>query len=116
MDNISDLRIFTNSDAPLAGNAESPRDGVIGSPRDGVIGSPRDTEELALIGSVERAIRRETHGAIRELRVDATPRAIMILGECSTYYAKQLAQETASRFREGRCLVNEIAVSPSHPR
>ena len=49
-------------------------------------------------------------GRIRELSVYAAENAIVLSGQCSTYYTKQVAQHTAMGVLEYERLVNNIDV------
>jgi hypothetical protein len=76
----------------------------------------RRTEEQVLAGVIARAIERDAHQGVRELRVEITERTLMLTGECASFYTKQLAQETAFRYCEGRHVCNEICVTATAPR
>ena len=52
-------------------------------------------------------------GRIRQLRVTASPKFVILSGSCSSYYTKQLAQHVAMELLEGERLVNNIAVLPA---
>jgi hypothetical protein len=73
-------------------------------------------QESILVGSIRRAIERETHEAIRDLAVEMIENAIYLTGNCSSFYSKQRAQETGMRLAEGYRLFNEIEVAPGLPR
>jgi hypothetical protein len=50
------------------------------------------------------------HPALRALRVQETDEQIIISGRVSSYYLKQLAQETLMPQRGSRALVNQVSV------
>jgi hypothetical protein len=56
------------------------------------------------------ALKRSAHPALRQLSVEETESAIVITGRVSSYYLKQLAQETVMPLRDGRELHNRVAV------
>lgn len=68
---------------------------------------------------VERVIRNRTGGQIRELRVDVYNGEVVLTGETSTYYTKQLAthaaldaveKEVVGREMPSLALTNDIRV------
>jgi hypothetical protein len=67
-----------------------------------------EVEKLA--ASIERAVRRETSGAVRDLHVEVNGDGILLTGRCSTYYAKQMAQHAAMTVPAGGQLTNQIEV------
>jgi hypothetical protein len=56
------------------------------------------------------ALKRSAHPALRQLSVEENESAIVITGRVSSYYLKQLAQETVMPLRDGRVLHNRVAV------
>jgi hypothetical protein len=56
------------------------------------------------------ALRQSPIPALRKLRVEETDAEIVILGSVSSYYLKQLAQETIMPVLAGRELQNRVAV------
>jgi hypothetical protein len=48
--------------------------------------------------------------ALRKLVVEETDTAVVLLGNVSSYYLKQLAQETVMPVLDGRELLNRVAV------
>ena len=56
------------------------------------------------------ALRQSPIPALRKLAVKESDDAIVIMGNVSSYYLKQLAQETVMPCLEGRQLTNEVAV------
>jgi osmotically-inducible protein OsmY len=67
-----------------------------------------EAEKLA--ASIEQAVWRETSGRVRNLRVEVSRHGILLTGRCSTYYAKQMAQQAAMAFPGGAQLTNQIEV------
>jgi hypothetical protein len=60
--------------------------------------------------SAAEALQQSSHPALRELDVDETETAIVISGIVTSYYLKQLAQETLRPIRGPRQLVNHVVV------
>jgi len=56
------------------------------------------------------ALRQSPIPALRKLRVEESDAEIVILGSVSSYYLKQLAQETIMPVLAGRELQNRVAV------
>jgi hypothetical protein len=52
-------------------------------------------------------------GRIRQLRVSATDKFVILTGSCNSYYTKQLAQHVAMELLDCEHLVNNIAVLPA---
>jgi len=50
---------------------------------------------------------------IRQLTVYATDNAVVLAGQCSTYYTKQIAQHAAMGVLEYERLINNIDVAPA---
>ena len=50
------------------------------------------------------------HPALRRLRIEETDTSLVIRGQVSSYYLKQLAQETVKALRGPRRLVNHVEV------
>jgi hypothetical protein len=65
-----------------------------------------------LSSSASQALRQSPHPALRRLLVEETEELIIISGRVSSYYLKQLAQETLMPLREQRSLLNQVAVVP----
>jgi hypothetical protein len=67
---------------------------------------------LALqVGSqAAHALKRSSHPALRNLAVEETSKALIISGQVTSYYLKQLAQETIMPVRGDRQLVNRVDV------
>jgi hypothetical protein len=56
------------------------------------------------------ALRQSPIPALRKLTVEETDTAVVIVGRVSSYYLKQLAQETVMSVLDGRELHNRVAV------
>jgi hypothetical protein len=56
------------------------------------------------------ALRKSSHPALRALSVEGTEGNLIISGRVTSYYLKQLAQETIMSVREGMQLVNKVDV------
>jgi hypothetical protein len=56
------------------------------------------------------ALRRSPIPALRKLSVEESDKAITIEGQVSSYYLKQLAQETILSLLDGRPLFNRVQV------
>jgi hypothetical protein len=56
------------------------------------------------------ALRQSPIPALRKLLVEESENTVMIVGSVSSYYHKQLAQETIMPVLEGRELLNRVAV------
>jgi hypothetical protein len=52
-----------------------------------------------------------THGGIANLSIEVLPERVVLRGESSTFYAKQLAQETVKKMLPQLKLVNAIQVA-----
>jgi hypothetical protein len=63
-----------------------------------------------VVSQAAHALRRSLHPALRHLRVETDDSALIISGRVSSYYLKQLAQETIMPVRGELQLVNRIAV------
>jgi hypothetical protein len=57
-----------------------------------------------------QAVQPNCHPALRSLRVQETEAEIIIYGRVSSYYLKQLAQETLMQARGTREVVNRVTV------
>ena len=70
-----------------------------------------DNEQLAarILARIESRLPRR----IRQLTVYATDHAVIIAGQCSTYYTKQIAQHAAMGVLEYEQLINNIDVCPA---
>jgi osmotically-inducible protein OsmY len=63
-----------------------------------------------LSARIDLAIRRQTAGKIRNLKIEVTEECVVLSGACRTYYSKQLAQHAAMSVSGCPTLVNEIVV------
>lgn len=52
-------------------------------------------------------------GRVRQLRVSATDKFVVLAGSCGSYYTKQLAQHVAMELLGDERLVNNIVVLPA---
>jgi len=68
------------------------------------------TTSSVLQSRVDDALRQSPIPALRRLQVEETEQAIILSGAVSTYYLKQLAQETIMPLRGARELHNRVAV------
>jgi len=66
-----------------------------------------------IISKVRERLEARLPGRIRGLAVYATENAIVLSGQCSTFYTKQLAQHVAMGVLEYEQLVNNIDVLPA---
>lgn len=57
-----------------------------------------------------QALKLSSHPALRHLHVQETDQAIIISGRVSSYYLKQLAQETIMAVRGALELINQVRV------
>jgi osmotically-inducible protein OsmY len=69
---------------------------------------PAEAERIA--ASIERAVRSQTNGAIRDLHVEVNREGVVLSGRCSTYYSKQMAQHAAMATPAGGQILNQIDV------
>jgi osmotically-inducible protein OsmY len=65
---------------------------------------------ISLSSRVVQALRQSPHPALRNLSVEETESTVVLTGQVSSYYLKQLAQETVMPMRGLRQLVNRIDV------
>ncbi len=70
---------------------------------------PVETEDLAAL--IDRAVRRETDGNVRDLQVEVGRTRVVLTGRCHTFYTKQKAQHAAMGVAGPRQLVNRIEVA-----
>jgi hypothetical protein len=61
----------------------------------------------------DQALRKSPIPALRKLHVEETEQVIILSGSVSTYYLKQLAQETLMPLRGARELQNRVIVARS---
>ena len=67
-------------------------------------------EDHRLAERVERALRATGYGALRTLRVSVSARVVILVGRVSSYYLKQLAQETALAVPGAHQIRNDLDV------
>ncbi len=98
---------------PLANNSSSPRnrrtsraEDAEASPAIGVA----DQLRLELAENILARIESRLTGRVRNLTVFTTDNVVLLTGECSTFYTKQLAQHIAMGALEYEQLVNNIDV------
>ncbi len=70
----------------------------------------------ALCSHAAQSLRQSPIPALRRLRIDESEAEIVISGCVSSYYLKQLAQETIMPCLEHRRLVNRVSVEPGKPK
>lgn len=68
-----------------------------------------EAEQLA--ARIERAVSRETCGAVHNLRVEVNRRGILLTGRCASFYTKQKAQHAAMGLTGTEELTNGIEVT-----
>jgi osmotically-inducible protein OsmY len=64
-----------------------------------------------IVTSAAHALKRSYYSALRNLSVESTDCAIIISGNVSSYYMKQLAQEAVMPVRGSLTLVNRVTVN-----
>lgn len=79
-----------------------------GAVDEGLTEAQIEAEELANL--IEKAIRQQTSGGVRDLSVEVHAGGVMLKGRCDTFYCKQLAQHAAMTIPGGDRLTNDIAV------
>jgi hypothetical protein len=60
--------------------------------------------------SAAETLQQSSHPSLRDLAVEESDAAIVISGRVTSYYLKQLAQETLRSIRGRRQLVNRVVV------
>lgn len=65
---------------------------------------------LTLTAQAAHALKRSSHPALRYLSVEETDDSLIIYGRVTSYYLKQLAQETLMPVRGERRVVNRVNV------
>ena len=68
------------------------------------------TLTVTVVSQAAHALKRSSHPALRNLAVEGTPKALIISGQVTSYYLKQLAQETIMPVRGELELVNRVDV------
>jgi|GEM_PF-1492409 len=69
-----------------------------------------DQFDLELANTIISRIQSRLPGRVRHLTVFTTDNAVLLTGECSTFYTKQLAQHAAMGVLEYEQLINNIEV------
>lgn len=69
-----------------------------------------DPIDMELAKRILSRIESRLPGRIRHLTVYATDNAVVLTGQCSTFYTKQIAQHTAMGVLEYQRLINNIEV------
>jgi hypothetical protein len=73
-------------------------------------------QQKRFLTRIKRAVRRKTNGGVQSLTVEMHAEIVLIRGRCTSFYCKQMAQQTAMKYlAEGAQLQNEIEVA-SLPR
>ncbi len=67
-----------------------------------------EAEELA--ASIGRAVQQETGHGVRDLTVEVSRDGVRLMGHCTSYHCKQLAQHAAMGIPGGDRLTNSIEV------
>ena len=67
--------------------------------------------QVALEIAIRQRIETRLNGRVRNLNVRASADLVILEGQCSTYYSKQLAQHAAMGILEDEHLENSIVVS-----
>lgn len=65
-----------------------------------------------VVSLATHALKRSSHPALRKLNVEGTTQSLIISGQVTSYYLKQLAQETIMQVRGELELVNRVNVVP----
>ena len=65
---------------------------------------------VQVVTQAAHALKKSSHPALRNLSVEGTDQSLIISGRVTSYYLKQLAQETIMPCREGLQLVNKVDV------
>ena len=81
-----------------------------GAPRDEALSDLERARITLLENNIRRRIESRLPGRVRQLKVRATGTRIVLEGQCSTYYTKQLAQHAALGILEDEQLTNAIEV------
>jgi osmotically-inducible protein OsmY len=63
-----------------------------------------------IVRRVRDELEAQLPGRIRQLRVTATEKFVILSGSCSSYHTKQLAQHAAMELLNSERLINDIAV------
>ena len=68
------------------------------------------SQPTQVILQAAHALRRSSHPALRKLSVESTEQGLVLTGQVTSYYLKQLAQETIMPHRGQLQLVNKVNV------
>lgn len=68
------------------------------------------TLSLNVVSQATHALKRSSHPALRRLSVEGNEEILILSGQVSSFYLKQLAQETIMPVRGELALVNRIKV------
>lgn len=77
---------------------------------DGAVAAPRNARQRALEVVIQQRIDSRLNGRVRNLQVRASGDVVILEGQCTTYYTKQLAQHAAMGVLEDEQLENAIVV------
>jgi len=66
--------------------------------------------QVHVVDQAAHALRRSLHPALRHLQVETSGTALIVSGKVTSYYLKQLAQETIMPVRGELQLVNRVRV------
>lgn len=72
--------------------------------------TPTDSSAERLAARISRVVRRRTAGTIQNLRVEVRRDGVYLDGKCTSFYAKQLAQQAAMGLTNEKQLTNRIEV------
>jgi hypothetical protein len=98
------IRLLEDALPPLANAEEAER--IVEA-----VADHRGAEQLTLELAIRQRIEQRLNGRVRNLSVRAYGDIVILEGECSTYYTKQLAQHAAMGVLEEEHLENAIVVS-----
>lgn len=70
-----------------------------------------DRDQCHELKQVEASLQSLLRGRVRELRLLSSPQGIVLRGEATTFYGKQLAQNEILKMGRGVLITNEIQVS-----
>jgi hypothetical protein len=111
---VTALKIVTFADAPMA---ETPVDVELLPSVQAIARlrpdetDAREARHRALEIAIRQRIESRLLGRVRNLLVRASDGVVILEGECTTFYTKQLAQHTAMGILEDEHLENSIVVS-----
>jgi osmotically-inducible protein OsmY len=71
----------------------------------------QNDEQHRRLARIKRAIRRKTAGGVHDLTVEFQGEAVLLRGQCASFYCKQVAQHAAMTCLSGEALLNEISVT-----